>query len=128
MPVTYQSALSACQMVRFLAGISQRRADRGGRGRLGTAKTWPQEGSSRTQRHVTSGRYREAQLGHVSQLSGRDRQSGMQRPRTVCVHEPQGSEWEGGLVEAAQELRKDGLQRLRSESIVKTGNKDVAGM
>lgn len=92
MPVTYQSVLSACQMVRLLAGISHLRADRGKRGRLGTARTWAPEGSSRTQRDVKSGRYSEAQVGHVSQLSGRARQSGIQKARTVCVHEPQGSE------------------------------------
>lgn len=64
----------------------------------------------------------------MSHLLGRAQQWGVQKPRIVCVHEPQGPEWEGGLVEAGQELRKDRLKRLRLEAIVRTGNEVVAGM
>lgn len=76
MPATYQSALSACQMVRFPTGTSHWLfgADLGRRGRLGTAKARPQEGSSRTQRDVKGGSYSEAQDGRVSPLLGRAQQ------------------------------------------------------
>lgn len=52
------------------------------------------------------GSYSEVQMGCVSQLSGRTQQRGIQKPRMVCVYEPQSSEWEGGLLAAGWKLRK----------------------
>lgn len=62
------------------------------------AQTWPRGGSSRTQGVVKGGSYREAQGGCVSQLLSRVQQWGIQNPE-LCIHEPQSSDWERGLVE-----------------------------
>lgn len=109
MPVTYQSALSVCQMVRLPpaspVGYSEPvRADGE------QAQAWPQGGSSGTRslQGLPVVKLYERHEGWPLQGSSgspcvpvvRAQRRGVRKPRVGCELELEGSEWEGGFVEA----------------------------